>query len=144
MRLQASLRGFVLLVLFALPAAGGHWAINGPDGGSVRRLVFDPVDPSIVYAGASNGLFRSADGGRHWVAAPALVGINVGDIAVAKSDPRTVFAASAYGLYKSTDRGGSWRVAHNFGSFIWRSARRIPMSSTASRPAVRSGRLTAV
>src|SRR4051812_5441160 len=117
MRLHDTFRCFVLLVLFAVPVAGSGWSINGPDGGSVRRLVFDPADSSIVYAGTSNGLFRSADGGQHWVAAPALLGMNVGDVSVAMSDPRTVFAASPYGLYKSTDRGATWRIIQDFAAF---------------------------
>src|ERR1043165_9944016 len=108
MRLPVPLRAaFVaLLTLIALPAlAGSRWVINGPDGGSVTRLVFDPADASIVYAGSSNGLFRSADGGAHWVAAAELLGTSISDVAVAKSDPRTVYAATGYGLYKSSDRG---------------------------------------
>jgi hypothetical protein len=117
MRLHAPFRGFLLLMLFALPVAGSGWTISGPDGGTIRRLVFDPADPSIAYAGTSNGLFRSADGGQHWVAAPLLLGINIGDIAVAKSDPRIVFAASPSGLFKSSDRGASWRVLSDSGSF---------------------------
>jgi hypothetical protein len=57
--MRALLRWFFLLVLAALPCfAGSIWTIDGPDGGTVNRLVFDPADPSIVYAGASNGLFR--------------------------------------------------------------------------------------
>lgn len=32
----------------------------GLDGGTVRRLAFDPDDSSIVYAASSNGVFRSA------------------------------------------------------------------------------------
>ena len=96
------------LLVAALPAfAGNRWMINGPDGGTVNRLVFDPTDSSIVYAGASNGLFRSADGGRHWVGAPALLGTTILDVAVANSDPRVVFAASTYGLYRTTDRGST-------------------------------------
>jgi photosystem II stability/assembly factor-like uncharacterized protein len=105
---------FALVALAALPAlASGRWTIGGPDGGSVTRLVFDPADSSIVYAASSNGLFRSADGGRHWLAAAALLGTRIGDIAVAKSDPRTAFAATGYGLYKSSDRGASWRLVQS-------------------------------
>lgn len=103
-----------LAALVALPAlASGRWTIGGPDGGSVTRLVFDPADSSIVYAASTNGLFRSADGGRHWLAASALLGTRILDIAVAKSDSRTVFAATTYGLYKSTDRGASWRLVQS-------------------------------
>lgn len=112
------MRVSILLFFVAIPAlAGGHWVINGPDGGSVRRLAFDPADPAVAYAAATNGLFRSADGGQHWAAAPALLGTTVLDVAVAKSDPQVVFAASPDGLYKSSDRGASFRLANSSGSF---------------------------
>jgi photosystem II stability/assembly factor-like uncharacterized protein len=110
--------GFALLVLAALPTfAASHWTINGPDGGMVNRLVFDPNDSSIVYAGATNGLFRSADGGEHWAGAAALFGTNILDVAVAKSDSRVVYAASPDGLYRTTDGGSSWRLVNTDSSF---------------------------
>jgi len=115
MRIAAFFRAATLF-FFALPALG-DWTIHGPDGGSVKRLAFDPADPSIVYAAASNGLFRSGDGGQHWVGAPALLGTGMLDVAVAKSDPRMVFAASPDGLYKSIDRGLSWSTVQANGSF---------------------------
>src|SRR3954469_2503878 len=115
---RALCRSSVLLVLLALPAfAGSRWVISGPDGGMVNRLVFDPDDPSIVYAGASNGLFRSSDGGQNWVQAGALIGTTVLDVAVAKSDSRTAYAATTYGLYRTTDRGSSWRLVNEASFF---------------------------
>jgi photosystem II stability/assembly factor-like uncharacterized protein len=114
--------GFAILLaitlLGALPTfAGSRWTLSGPDGGGVTRLVFDPTDPSIIYAAASNGLFRSADGGRHWIGAAALQGTTILDVAVAPSDARVVYAASAYGFYRTTDGGASWRLV-NTGSFF--------------------------
>ncbi|MGZ4810415.1 MAG: WD40/YVTN/BNR-like repeat-containing protein, partial [Thermoanaerobaculia bacterium] len=118
MRFRLPLRSVALLLLLAFAALGdGRWTIQGPDGGNVKRLLFDPGDPSIVYAAATNGLFRSADGGRHWLGAAELLGTTVLDVAVAKSDPRSVFAASPDGLYKSTDRGLSWSLIQSSGAF---------------------------
>ncbi len=113
--------GFVLVLIafFSLPLLGGEnrWSIKGPDGGSVARFTFDPADPSIVYAAAANGIFRSSDGGQHWVAAAELLGTSVADLEVAKSDPRKVYASTSFGLYKSADRGLTWNVVHPFGSY---------------------------
>lgn len=120
MTLRQSLRTIVLLALFALPALAGdnHWTIKGPDGGSVNKLVFDSQNPSIVYATSDNGIFRSVDGGQHWVAAAAVLGTPFTDIAVAISDPGKVFASSVYGLYKSTDRGVTWfQIPGSFASY---------------------------
>ena len=109
----------LLAVLFSLPAmAGNHrWTIHGPDGGSVDRLVYDPADSSIVYAGTNNGLFRSTDGGVSWTAAREILGTSVFDVAVANDNPQRVFASTVFGLFGSTDRGVTWRVAHGFASF---------------------------
>src|SRR5664279_180702 len=108
-----------LFVLFALPtfAADNRWSIQGPDGGPVTRLAFDPGSSSIAYAGTPNGIFRSADGGQHWTAASELLGTQIGDVAVAASDPQKVFAATTSGLYKSSDRGLTWSVVHPFASY---------------------------
>ena len=32
-----------------------------------RQLVYDPVDPNIVYVATDGGVYRSDDGGRNWV-----------------------------------------------------------------------------
>jgi photosystem II stability/assembly factor-like uncharacterized protein len=115
-----SLRSLVLLlVLFTLPIMAGdnRWTIKGPFGGSVSKLAFDPVNPSIAYAASPNGMFRSTDGGQHWVAAAEVLGTPFVDIAVANSDPQQVFASSTYGLFKSTDRGLTWfHIPGSFGS----------------------------
>src|SRR5713226_8245046 len=110
----------LLLVLSALPVIAGdnRWTIKGPYGGTVSKLAFDPVNPSIAYAASSNGIFRSADGGQHWAAAAGLVGTPFMDVAVAASDPQKVFASSVYAFYKSTDRGLTWfQVPGSFGSY---------------------------
>lgn len=111
--------GFLLLVLFALPTLAGNyrWTIQGPAGGTINQLEFDPTDPSIVYAASDNGLFRSSDAGQHWAAAKELLGTSAIDVAVAPGDPRKVFVSTAYGLFGSVDRGVTWRVVHRFASF---------------------------
>lgn len=113
------LRVLSLALLVALPAAAGinRWTNDGPFGaGTVRRLLFDSANSSIVYAATENGLFRSADSGAHWTAGAALTGIGVYDLALSPSDPQTVYASTIFGLFKSSDRGVTWTVVHPFGS----------------------------
>ncbi len=119
MRLRRSFCALVVLTLLSAPAIAGiqTWTINGPGGGTVSKLAFDPLDPTIAYAATPNGLFRSTDGGLHWAAAVELLGTPVSEVAVANSDPGKVFAASVYGLYKSSDRGLTWKTVHPFASF---------------------------
>src|ERR1700756_676990 len=109
----------ILTTLVTLPAIAGEnrWTINGPGGGTVSKFAFDPVDASVVYAATDNGVFRSADGGQHWIGATATLGTSITDITVAGADRQKVFASSVYGLYKSSDGGATWAIVHGFASF---------------------------
>lgn len=113
------LRPFVLFVaLLALPALAGNyrWTLHGPAGGTIYRIAFDPVDPSIVYAATFNGLFRSADGGQTWTFARGFLGEIVSDVAVASAAPQKVFVSFGE-LHASVDRGQTWFERHSSGSF---------------------------
>jgi photosystem II stability/assembly factor-like uncharacterized protein len=89
---------------------------------SVRSIVIDPNVPSRVYAG-THGLFRSVDGGAHWIninpylnaSALAIDPINTAlvyagdDGASSFCDPLGVCYCYAVGsVYKSNDGGDSW------------------------------------
>lgn len=117
MRQPRALSCLILVSLLALTALAGenHWTLQGPFGGTIYTLEFDPADPSIVYAGTQNGLFRSLDGGQSWVAATGVPIFVVYDIDVAKGDPTKVFAATLTGIYRSDDRGVTWRRMESTG-----------------------------
>ncbi|HEV7487140.1 MAG TPA: hypothetical protein VGQ65_15790 [Thermoanaerobaculia bacterium] len=112
MRKRFALFLFLAVACFSLFAGENRWTIKGPDGGPPSCIAFDPVDPTIVYAATTNGLFRSSDGGQHWTVGPGLDGTTFGDVIVASGDPRKVFASTGSGLYKSSDRGLTWSVVN--------------------------------
>jgi len=57
----------VLLCSLASLAQGTAWRAIGPDGGDVRSLAYDPLNPDRIYLGTSAGrLFLSTDGGESW------------------------------------------------------------------------------
>jgi len=58
--------GAVLLVSAGLATAQqAHWTSIGPRGGEISQIVFDPADPTRVYAtSARSGVFTSHNGGR--------------------------------------------------------------------------------
>ncbi len=44
----------------------GGWRPIGPDGGADGAILVHPTDPNRIFISASDGLFRSDDGGDHW------------------------------------------------------------------------------
>lgn len=95
---------------------------------------FDPVNPSIVYAGAADGsgaagcaLFRSTDGGvtwGNWNGGLNFSAYSGGNINALFIDPATAgtttgttmfFSFGSAGIYRSTNSGQSWARVLTFG-----------------------------
>ena len=65
-------------------------------------------DDGRVWATIDGVLYRSSDGGGHWLA--GQTGLKLGDIAVSDAATRTVFVGGAAGIYWSTDDGATLRL----------------------------------
>jgi photosystem II stability/assembly factor-like uncharacterized protein len=92
---------------------------NGRDRayGQVSALLVDPRNSATVYATTvCTGVFKSTDGGHHWLRANA--GLKPGcsspyALALDPRDPQIVYAAdSSRGVLKSLDGGGRWAVTN--------------------------------
>jgi photosystem II stability/assembly factor-like uncharacterized protein len=77
----------------------------------------NPGGGSITYGG--DGIYRSADGGRHWTHLGLRGSSTIARIVVDPANPRRIYVAVSgnlyvpggpRGLYVSNDRGHSWRV----------------------------------
>lgn len=66
----------------------------------------DAGDPYVVFAIAGRGLYRSADGGDSWAAAPAPSG--AWNVLVDPNTSSTLYTASSDGVLKSVDAGATW------------------------------------
>lgn len=98
----------------------------------VIDLVMDPKNPNVLYAaswqayrnpwklssgGPGSGIYKTTDGGRHWINLSDNLGLPVGPfgrigIAVAASNPRIVYAsvqAKGGGLFRSDNGGRTWK-----------------------------------
>jgi len=88
------------------------WTNSGPEGGKVRALVADPMDPSTLYAGTDlGGVFKSSDGGASWSAVSSgwAPGATVFALAVDPMTSGTVYAGTDRdGIFKSIDGGQTW------------------------------------
>ena len=106
------------------------------DGTGAIDLVMDPKDPRVLYAamwqaqrvpwkltsgGPGSGLFKTVDGGAHWIDISKHRGFAQGvlgrmGVAVAPSDPRIVYAivqAHDGGVFRSSDGGATWKHVNN-------------------------------
>ena len=84
----------------------------GPPSSLVVSMAIDPINPSKIYAGTIEGIYRSTDGGSTWMSpgkrSPGLGGLTPGALAIDPKTPSTLYAANISGVSKSTDSGDSW------------------------------------
>ncbi len=78
----------------------------------VLSLEIDPTDSDIVYAGTTEGVYRSMDAGSSWERVNSIV--MAVDVDIDPNNPETIFAScgnlgtSGHGIYRSTDGGDTW------------------------------------
>ena len=115
--------------------AGQTWTLMGlPESGRIGRIVVHPANPDMVFACVlgrvtgpqqERGVFRTTDGGEHWVRV-LFAGENVGcsGLSMDAHDPHTLIAGMwqvemhtwgeysggpGSGIYLSHDGGGTWK-----------------------------------
>jgi len=93
---------------------GVSW--SSPGGSSprsqFREFLFDPANPSLVYAASSEGVFRSTDEGLTWTASSSgLTDLVVSTLAINPFVPRELYAGTPSGLFKTADGSLTWRRA---------------------------------
>jgi hypothetical protein len=67
----------------------------------------DPLNPQVVYAATSNGLFKTTSGGDAW-SSVLPYSAYVGAVVIAPSDHFTMFLATSAGLGITHDGGQTW------------------------------------
>ncbi|MFI5165901.1 MAG: WD40/YVTN/BNR-like repeat-containing protein [Thermoanaerobaculales bacterium] len=83
----------------------------------VTGIVVDPASPRTIYAaGPYTGVFKSVDGGEHWV--PARSGLEQGSrssgnfwtpaLAIDAYNPSTLYAGTEMGVFKTSDGANTW------------------------------------
>jgi hypothetical protein len=78
----------------------------------VWAVKIDPANPSVVWAGTTEGTYKSLDGGQSWNQVHAV--IMVTDLVINTAHPDTVLVAcgnlgsTGYGLYRTFNGGANW------------------------------------
>ena len=91
---------------------------NNLPGRNVVRAIFDPVDPTVIYAvvsgfsgGAAQNVFRTTVGATSWTNISLPVDVPCGAIAVdGTTTPTTLYVGTDFGVSRSVDGGASWTV----------------------------------
>ena len=97
--------------LFRTQNGGATWQRLGTGLlGDITALAVDPSHPSTLYAGTTQGAFKSTDNGATWRLLPQHLSSSpaVRALAVDPRDPRRIFLAPGSQLLKSTNGGASW------------------------------------
>jgi photosystem II stability/assembly factor-like uncharacterized protein len=91
---------------------GRTWSVaEGLRGQSIRAFAQAPSNPSVLYAGTLEGVFRSRDAGGSWklISPPGSHEIhNVESLAIDPVDPNVVYAGTWHLPWKTANGGKSW------------------------------------
>ena len=102
----------------------------------VNRMVIDETNSDLIYAGTTQGLYKSTNQGDQWT----KVGNALGDIFISgiQLDPinsQTIYIATSDGVHKSTDGGDTWELKKT--GLDATSIRSIQMSPKRSKNSLR-------
>ncbi|HTL83118.1 MAG TPA: PKD domain-containing protein [Bacteroidia bacterium] len=75
----------------------------------ICKVLIDPTNTNILYAGTSNGIYKSYDAAANWY---KISGLSAMDMEFKPGDPNTIYI-SRNGSYRSTDAGLTWTAMTN-------------------------------
>jgi photosystem II stability/assembly factor-like uncharacterized protein len=91
--------------------AGHTWQLIGLEGLVVRAIAVAPSNPDILVAGATDGVYRSDDSGKHWIRISPEKHEdlrNFDSIAIDPDDPNIIYAGTFHLPWKTVDGGKTW------------------------------------
>jgi hypothetical protein len=115
---------FILVFLFSVFSAQAQWsALNGPPGGNISDLEYDPIGLK-VYAVINNGLYVSSNDGTSWtkIVPTTPTNLYVYDFMI---DGTVLYAVYYYQLYSSVDGGANWTKVNTNNSATFNGAYNI-------------------
>ncbi|MFZ0216280.1 MAG: hypothetical protein WAM30_10120, partial [Candidatus Dormiibacterota bacterium] len=115
MLLLGSMCAFTVVSASAAPAQPDTWrplgAIPTTPASPLEALAVDPANSQALVAGTESGeIYRSTDGGLHWVRAARHLGKAVTTLVFDPSRSDALYAGSTHGVWVSHDGGVSWQA----------------------------------
>ena len=95
--------------------AGHTWQLSGLGGHVVRAIAAAPSKPDTLVAGATDGVYKSEDSGKHWarISPENHEDLrNFDSIAIDPQDPNTIYAGTYHLPWKTVDGGKTWAPIH--------------------------------
>jgi photosystem II stability/assembly factor-like uncharacterized protein len=78
----------------------------------VNSLITDPQKPGTVYAGTTNGLFKTVDAAASWTRIEkGLADTYISVLLIDPSNPSVLYVGTRKGVHKTTDGGQTWTAA---------------------------------
>ena len=127
----------ILATVGAVASAGPEWRNIGPGGGGwIQSICASPHSADGLFVGCDvGGFYRSADGGRSYVALNSgLRDYWVECIVCHPSEPDTLYLGCESGVYRSRDGGRSWDWLRNGFPVEQRYAWSAPVGALAIDP----------
>src|SRR6478609_6097448 len=93
-----------LLTLFALTSCG-------KPSDAIVAIALHPTNASIVYIATNESVYKTRDGGQHWMPHNAGLKEHVSVVNQFVFDPRdseTIYTATTVGVFRTTDAGRLW------------------------------------
>ena len=79
----------------------------------VNRLLIDPADPDVVYAGTTRGVFKTLDKGEAWSRLAAELGdLYVSSLVLEPGNGQHVYMGTSRGIFQSRDGGQTWKATN--------------------------------
>jgi len=109
--------------------SGLNWIVT--QSRQIRRLLIDPSNPDILYAGTSSGLYKTYDAGYTW---NFIRSGSFKELEFKPGDYNTLYYASQTQVYKSTNGGSNWTSAITGGLPTSSGTGRIALGVTPANP----------
>lgn len=99
--------------IFKSTDRGENWAVisEGLRGDSINAILIDPLNPGVLFVGASESFYKSTNNGELWV--DLLNGFFITSLVIDPQDSATLYAGTkGDGVLKSVDSGQSWKMVN--------------------------------
>ena len=79
----------------------------------VNRLLIDPADPDVVYAGTTQGVFKTRNKGELWSRLAVDLGeLYVSSLVLEPGNGQHLYMGTSAGMFQSRDGGQTWKATN--------------------------------